>query len=156
IYGGTHEFLMQWAPRLGIEVDWFGVGEEQAFQAGLARKPAIVYLETPTNPTLRSVDLRDTGARARAAGAVSIVDGTFASPVNQRPLDLGIDLVVHSATKYLAGHSDLIAGCVCGPRDKIQAVWKARKLFGGTLDPHSSFLLERSLRTLAVRVEAHN
>jgi cystathionine beta-lyase/cystathionine gamma-synthase len=156
IYGGTHEFFSHWAPRMGIEVDWFGVGEEQAFAAGLARRPAVVYLETPTNPTLRSVDLRDAGARARAAGAVSIVDGTFASPVNQRPLDLGIDLVVHSATKYLAGHSDLIAGCVCGSRERIQTVWKARKVLGGTLDPHGAFLLERSLRTLAVRVEAHN
>jgi cystathionine gamma-synthase len=85
-----------------------------------------------------------------------MVDGTFASPVNQRPLELGADLVLHSATKYLAGHADLLAGAVLGAREKIKAVWKARKLFGGTLDPHGAFLLERSLRTLAVRVEAHN
>jgi cystathionine beta-lyase/cystathionine gamma-synthase len=156
IYGGTHEFFSHWAPRLGIEVDWFGAGEEAAFAAGLARRPAVVYLETPTNPTLRVVDLRDAAARARAAGAVSIVDGTFASPINQRPLDLGVDLVVHSATKYLAGHSDLIAGVVSGARERIRTIWRARKLIGGTLDPHGAFLLERSLRTLAVRMEAHN
>ncbi|HKA25037.1 MAG TPA: aminotransferase class I/II-fold pyridoxal phosphate-dependent enzyme [Candidatus Eisenbacteria bacterium] len=156
IYGGSHEFFSHWAPRLGIEVDWFGANDEKELAAGLARRPAVVYLETPTNPTLRCVDLRDAATRARAAGAVSIVDGTFASPMNQRPLDLGIDLVVHSATKYLAGHADLVAGCVCGARDKIKTLWRARKLFGGTLDPHGAFLLERSLRTLAVRMEAHN
>jgi cystathionine gamma-synthase len=156
IYGGTHEFFTHWLPRLGIEVDWFSAGDAAAFEAGLAREPAVVYLETPTNPTLRCVDLRVLCARARAAGAVTMVDGTFASPINQRPLELGADLVLHSATKYLAGHADLIAGCVLGSRERIRAVWKARKLFGGALDPHAAFLLERSLRTLAVRVEAHN
>lgn len=156
IYGGSHEFFTHWLPRLGLEVDWFSAGDAAAFEAGLARKPAVVYLETPTNPTLRCIDLRALTARARATGAVSMVDGTFASPINQRPLELGADLVLHSATKYLAGHADLLAGCVLGARERIKAVWKARKLFGGVLDPHGAFLLERSLRTLAVRVEAHN
>ncbi|HEV8480573.1 MAG TPA: PLP-dependent transferase, partial [Candidatus Eisenbacteria bacterium] len=93
IYGGSHEFFMHWAPRLGLEVDWFGANNDAEFTAGLARRPALVYLESPTNPTMRCVDLRDAATRARAAGALSLVDGTFAGPINQRPIELGIDLV---------------------------------------------------------------
>ena len=156
IYGGSHEFFMHWAPRLGLEVDWFGANNDAEFSAGLARRPALVYLESPTNPTLRCVDLRDAATRARANGALTLLDGTFAGPINQRPIELGIDLVVHSATKYLAGHADLIAGVVAGSREHIKSVWRARKIFGGVLDAHGAFLLERSLRTLAVRMEAHN
>jgi cystathionine beta-lyase/cystathionine gamma-synthase len=156
VYGGSYEFFATVLPRLGVTVDWFSAGDEAALAAGLARPPRAVYLESPTNPLIRCVDLHAICARAHEAGAVCLVDGTFASPLNQRALELGADLSLHSATKYLAGHSDLIAGCVLGSAERVRQVWPMRKLLGGVLDPHGAFLLERSLRTLAVRMEAHN
>jgi cystathionine gamma-synthase len=156
LYGGTLELLRAIAPRCGIAVDWFGAGDDAAFEAGIARRPSVVYLETPANPLLRCVDIRARSERARAAEAVTIVDSTFATPINQRPLECGADLVVHSATKYLGGHSDLIAGAVAGTRGAMAPLWKMRTLFGGVLAPGAAALLERSMRTLAVRMEAHN
>ena len=156
VYGGTHQFLTSYAPRLGIEVDWFNISSAEELEAGLAKRPQLVYLETPTNPALRCIDLAATAAKCRAIGATTIVDNTFATPLNQRPVELGIDMAVHSATKYLAGHSDLIAGAVAGSEEKLRDVWTARKLFGGVMDPQAAYLLERSMRTLAVRMKKHN
>jgi cystathionine beta-lyase/cystathionine gamma-synthase len=156
VYGGTFEFLNALAPTLGLEVVWFSGTDDVEYSKALESKPALVYLETPTNPLLRCVDLRARAEAARAVGAVTIVDSTFGTPFNQRPLDLGIDIVVHSATKYLAGHTDLLAGCVLGPAEMLKSVWKYRKLLGGIIDPQAAFLLERSLRTFAVRMEVHN
>jgi cystathionine beta-lyase/cystathionine gamma-synthase len=156
VYGGSFEFFATVLPRFGVAVDWFSAGDEAELAAGLARRPRLVYLESPTNPLMRCVDLQAICARAHEIGAVCVVDGTFASPLNQRPLELGADLSVHSATKYLAGHSDLIAGCVLGTAERVRRIWPLRKLLGGVLEPHGAFLLERSLRTLAVRMEAHN
>jgi cystathionine gamma-synthase len=156
IYGGSFEFFRDLAPRMGIEVDWFSLAEPQDFEAGMGRAPRLVYLESPTNPHLRCLDLARAAARARAAGATTVCDATFATPFNQRPLALGIDLVVHSATKYLAGHADLLAGAVAGSAERMRAVWKRRKLLGGAPDPETAFLLERSLRTFALRMARHN
>lgn len=156
IYGGSFEFFRSLAPRFGIAVDWFSIAEPGTLESGLARGPRLVYLETPTNPHLRCLDLARASERIRAAGAVSVCDSTFGTPFNQRPLALGVDLVVHSATKYLAGHADLLAGCVVGTAARLHDVWKFRKLLGGAPDPETAFLLERSLRTFAARMERHN
>lgn len=156
LYGGTFEFFQGIAPRLGLTVDWFDVGDRRSFETGISHNPKLVYIESPTNPLLRCADLEAYAVAAKSVGAVTVVDSTFATPLNLKPRDHGIDLVVHSATKYMAGHSDLIAGCTMGDADRLKEVWRYRKLFGGILDPHAAYLLERSLRTLAVRVDQHN
>jgi len=153
IYGGTFEFLSHWAERVGWTVDWFSIKEVDSLDVLLEKKPRVVYAETPTNPTLRLVDLARLATRAHAAGALVVVDNTFATGLLQRPLALGVDVVVHSATKYLGGHSDIIAGAAMGSRDHMVNVWKARKILGGTIDPHASWLLERSIKTLPLRLE---
>jgi len=153
IYGGTFEFLNAWAPRLGFHVDWFSLRDIDGIDALLAAKPRIVYAETPTNPLLRVVDLEWLAAQAHAAGALLMVDNTFATGVLQRPLALGADVVVHSATKYLGGHSDVVAGAAMGSAVRMHAVWKVRKVFGGCIDPQAAWLLERSLQTLPLRLE---
>lgn len=156
IYGGAYEFFRDFAPRLGLEVDWFTLADRPSLERALARRPALVYVETPTNPHLRCLDLAEAAVRIRAAGATSVCDSTFGSPVNQQPLRLGMDLVVHSATKYLAGHADLVAGCVLGDRARLESVWRFRKILGGSPDPATAYLLERSLRTLSLRMTRHN
>jgi len=153
IYGGSFEFLNAWAPRLGFHVDWFSLRDLGALDTLLAGKPRIVYAETPTNPLLRLVDLERLAARAHAAGALLVVDNTFATGLLQRPLALGADVAVHSATKYLGGHSDLVAGAAMGSAARMAAVWKARKIFGGCIDPQAAWLLERSIQTLPLRLE---
>jgi cystathionine beta-lyase/cystathionine gamma-synthase len=153
VYGGTHEFVSHWASRVGWTADWFSVGDRASLDAGLAAKPKVVYAETPANPLLRIVDLKALAARAHEAGAALVVDNTFAGGVLQQPIALGADVVVHSATKYMAGHSDVIAGCAMGTRARMASLWKVRKILGGCIDPHAAWLLERSLKTLPVRVE---
>jgi cystathionine beta-lyase/cystathionine gamma-synthase len=153
VYGGTFEFLSHWAERVGWHVDWFSIDDRAALEAGLAARPKVVYAETPANPLLRLVDLRALAREAHAAGAALVVDNTFASGVIQKPLELGADVSVHSATKYLGGHSDLVAGCAMGSRARMKPLWKVRKLLGGCIDPHAAWLLERSVKSLPVRVE---
>ena len=153
IYGGTHELVTAWGRRLGWVVDWFSVADAASLDAGLAAGPTVVYAESPTNPHLRCIDLAALARRAHAAGAALVVDNTFATGHLQKPLALGADLVVHSATKYLAGHSDLVAGAAMGSRARVDALWKVRKVFGGCIDPHAASHLERSLKTLPLRVE---
>jgi len=155
-YGGTLELIGQQLPLLGIPTH-FLLGDELDRLAGLlAQGPRLVFLETPSNPTLEVFDIAALAARAHAQGALLMVDNTFASPVNQQPLALGADLVVHSATKYLGGHSDLTAGALMGPKVRLDAVWPWRKNLGSTPAPETAALLARSLRTLVVRVRAQN
>jgi cystathionine gamma-synthase len=116
----------------------------------------LLYLESPTNPTLRVVDIRKTAAIAREHGLLSAIDGTFATPINQRPAELGIDLVLHSGSKYFSGHSDLICGVAVGRRDLIDTIRATRTTLGGSMDPHAAFLLLRGIKTLAVRVKQQN
>ncbi len=152
VYGGTHEFVSHWAERLGWTADWFSVADPASLERGLAAKPKVVYAETPANPLLRIVDLRSLATRAHDAGAVLVVDNTFAGGVLQQPIALGADVVVHSATKYLGGHSDVVAGCAMGSRQRMASLWKVRKILGGCIDPHAAWLLERSVKTLPLRV----
>ena len=156
VYGGTYELLGTNLPGLGIETTFLLANEAANLASVLTDRTRMVFFETPTNPTL---DVIDVGAVARAAktvGALAVVDNTFATPVNQNPLDLGADLVVHSATKYLGGHSDLTGGVVVGPKDLLEPISTWRKNLGQMIAPEVAFLLSRSIRTLVVRVRAQN
>lgn len=156
LYGGTLNLLNFLRERHGVRVDLVPTGDPEALRRALRERADLAYLESPTNPTLRLVDLKAAGEAARAAGVVSVVDSTFATPVNCRPHALGVDLVLHSATKYLGGHTDITAGAVCGPAALVKKVWGVHKLVGSVLDPHAAFLLERGLKTLPLRVKAAN
>ncbi|MBI3099922.1 MAG: aminotransferase class I/II-fold pyridoxal phosphate-dependent enzyme, partial [Planctomycetes bacterium] len=156
LYGGTLNFVRTVLVPLGVSVDWLDIGDDAALAAALARRPKVLYLETPTNPTLRIIDLESAARRARESGALTFVDNTFATPVNMKPIRLGASLSIHSATKYLGGHSDVTAGAVVGPREVVSKIEPFRKVLGGILSPHEAWLLERSLKTLPLRVERHN
>ncbi len=155
LYGGSADLLSRVLPRFGIEVIWLDREELGDLDPQRIAGCRLLYLETPINPTLRLVDLPRVVAVAREVAVPVAVDGTFATPILQRPLELGVDLVVHSATKYLGGHSDLIGGAVAGSRDLVERLTLERRSLGGLLDPFSAFLLHRGMRTLAVRMEAH-
>lgn len=155
-YGGTLELLTTQLPLLGIKTHLILGNEIDRLDELLAGGAKLVFFETPTNPTLELIDIRAIAAIAHAHGARVAVDNTFASPVNQRPLELGADFVVHSATKYLGGHSDLTAGVLMGSKELLLPVWNWRKNLGSTIAPETASLLARSLRTLVVRVRQQN
>jgi methionine-gamma-lyase len=152
LYGGTYRLMRDVFPRCGIKVHHVDNTLEGAEEQVTPRTRAL-YVETPTNPTLRLVDLRKAVAIARRHKLVSIIDNTFASPILQRPLALGFDIVVHSATKYLAGHSDVIAGAAVGSRARVAAIRQMIIDLGGSMDPEAAFLLDRGIKTLGVRME---
>ena len=155
LYGGAAGLFERVLPELGIEVMHVGLEEIVGLEPARIAGCRLLYLETPVNPTLRVVDLRRAADGAREVGATVVVDSTFATPILQRPIDLGVDLVIHSATKYLGGHSDLIGGVVAGGRGLVSAITQRRRALGGIMDAFSAFLLLRGVRTLAVRMEAH-
>ncbi|MCG5494915.1 trans-sulfuration enzyme family protein [Ectothiorhodospira variabilis] len=155
-YGGTLELLESQLPLLGIKTHLILGHELDRLDALLADGARLVFFETPTNPALELFDIQAIAERAHAQGALVAIDNTFASPVNQQPLDLGADLVVHSATKYLGGHSDLTAGALMGSSELLMPVWNWRKNLGSMIAPETAALLARSLRTLSVRVQRQN
>jgi cystathionine beta-lyase/cystathionine gamma-synthase len=155
LYGEAFTLLEQVVPGTGRSVSFVAMGDLEAWRRELAGADAA-YVETLSNPMLRVADLPAIAGLAREAGATCIVDSTFASPVNVRPLEHGFDLVVHSATKYLGGHSDLMAGVVAGAKPRIAEITALAKTFGGCLDPLAAATLDRSLKTLVLRMERHN
>lgn len=155
-YGGTLELLAAQLPELGIPTHLLLSNELARLEELLAKGAGLVFFETPTNPALEIFDVAAIAGLAHRHGARVAVDNTFASPVNQRPLELGADFVIHSATKYLGGHSDITAGVLAGARDLLMPVWSWRKNLGSMLAPETAALLSRSLRTLVVRVERQN
>ncbi|MGP8143549.1 MAG: trans-sulfuration enzyme family protein [Terriglobales bacterium] len=156
IYGGTIRFLSQWLPKLGVETTFVDTNDIEQHERAIRPNTKILYVESPTNPTVRVVDLEKIAALARKRGLVSMIDSTFATPINCRPAEWGIDLVLHSGTKYFGGHSDIICGIAAGRRDLIEPIHRSRTILGGCMDPHAAFLLLRGIRTLAVRVERQN
>ncbi len=156
MYGGTMGLLKNIAPRLGIEVSFVEQTSTEAFAQAIRPTTRLMMLESPSNPMMRLTDLRAVAALAKSKGITTLVDNTIASPINQRPHALGIDLVMHSATKYLSGHSDLSAGVVAGSTASISAIWEKAYVLGSTLDPFAAWLALRGLRTLPMRVERHN
>ena len=156
LYGGTHGLVTSELHDLGIEVDFFDAGDPGAFARHVHPTTRAVYVETLTNPLCELGDLAAVAAFAKEHRLVSIIDNTFASPYNFRPLGLGFDVVIHSATKYLNGHSDLVAGAVLGRAYLVRSVTKRLNHLGGCLNPETCALLHRGMKTLALRVEAQN
>ncbi len=156
LYGGTHSLLNEDVPALGIEFDPIRGNQPESWEGLLRPRTRLVYVETMTNPLLEVADLEAVVAFARQHGLISVVDNTFASPVNFRPLELGFDLEINSCTKYLNGHSDIVAGCIAGGREQIDRIVHKLNHLGGSLDPHACFLLHRGLKTLALRMRQHD
>jgi cystathionine beta-lyase/cystathionine gamma-synthase len=156
IYGGTLHLIADLLPQFGIASRFVTLEELRRPETICSDRTRIVWFESPINPTLRCVDVAAVAAACRARGVTSAIDNTFASPINQQPLALGVDLVMHSATKYLNGHSDVTAGVLAGPARLLEPIMKARRLLGTVLDPTAGYALGRGLKTLAVRVERHN
>jgi len=155
-YGGTHDLLAWGAKRFGWSVTLVDARKPEEWEAAFAPRTRIFHVESPTNPTLAIVDLKRAAQLAHRHEARLTVDNTFASPIGQRPLVHGADLVIYSATKSIGGHSDLLAGVALGPRKAMEQVWKTRKIFGPVPDPGMAWQIERSLKTLALRVQAAN
>lgn len=156
LYGGTHVLLDAELPRLGIETTYAAASDPAAFEAAIRPETRLLLWEAISNPLLRVADGEALAALGRERGIATLVDATFASPVFQRPIGFGADLVMHSATKYLGGHSDLIAGVLAGSRARIDAAVERMKAFGGSADPFAVFLLERGLKTLHLRMARHD
>jgi cystathionine gamma-synthase len=155
-YRRTRDFARTFLQRLGIETTTVPTGDLDTLEAAIRPETRLIVSETPTNPFQRMLDLPRVVEIARANCAKTLIDTTFATPVNLRPLDYGVDLVAHSATKYLAGHNDVLAGVVAGPQPIIDALREGQGVLGGVLDPHAAWLLERGLKTLGLRVARHN
>jgi len=156
IYGGVQRLFTQEFGRLGIEVSFVNPLHSRSWKHAMRKTTRAVFVETPTNPLLRVLDLEPIATLCKAEGLALIVDSTFASPVNFRPIEHGADVVIHSATKYLNGHSDVIAGAVVGSESIVEEVRRLMWLYGQALDPHAAWLIERGMKTLVVRMERHN
>jgi cystathionine gamma-lyase len=156
LYGDTYAVLDDLASERGCQVEFVALDDLDAWTRALAEGGDVAYAESLSNPMLRVADLPAIGSLAHAAGARLVVDSTFATPINLRPIEHGADVVLHSATKYLNGHSDLIAGAVAGRTSLLEEIRRRAVRIGGCLDPHAAFLLARGLRTLALRMERHN
>jgi cystathionine gamma-lyase len=155
-YMAASKFVTDMLPRFGVESDVVDQTDPDAFSAAIRPNTRVIFVETPSNPTGQVTDLRAVADMAKGRGIVTVCDNTFASPVNQQPHALGIDIVIHSATKYLGGHHDLIAGVACGSTEAINKVWTFVNMFGPTAGPIDAWLLLRGLRTLPLRVRQHN
>ena len=156
LYGGTHEFILKDLSALNILFDFIDGDAPQDWEGKLRSNTKAVYVETMTNPLLQIADLKAVVEFAKSNNLISIIDNTFASPINFRPPELGFDLSIHSCTKYLNGHSDIVAGAVIGRRDLIEKITHKLNHLGGSLDPHACFLLHRGMKTLAVRMKHQN
>jgi cystathionine gamma-synthase len=155
-YGGTNKLLLEFLPAFGINVRLCDAGDHGDIEAAVGEGCQMLYLESPTNPTCRVVDLARLARAGRDAGAVVVVDNTFATPINQRPLELGADLVLHSATKFLGGHADALGGVACGSFDLVARLYHFREINGATLSPMDAYSLLRGMKTLALRIARQN
>ena len=156
IYGGVYKLFTEEFGRFGIDVSFVNPVKSRAWKTALKKTTRAVFLESPTNPLLRVIDLEPVAQLCKAEGLALLVDSTFASPVNLRPLEHGADIVIHSATKYLNGHSDVIAGAVAGSESVVEEVRRLMQLWGQAIDPMAAWLIDRGMRTLAVRVDRQN
>ena len=156
LYGGVTKFFSEWLPKLGIETTLVDTTEYEQHARAIRPNTKLLYLESPTNPALHIVDVKKMAALAKQHRLISMIDSTFGTPINQHPAEYGIDLVMHSGTKYLSGHADLTCGVISGRHDLIEQVGESRKTLGNCMDPHAAWLLIRGLKTLAVRVARQN
>jgi cystathionine gamma-synthase len=155
-YGGTNKVFTEFLPRIDVRVSLCDTEDYAAIEAAVGTGCAMLYLESPANPTLKVTDIARLSAAAHRVGALVVVDNTFATPINQNPLALGADIVVHSATKFLGGHADALGGVICGPPDLVHRVYHYREITGATLHPSAAYLLLRGLKTLHLRIRQQN
>ena len=155
-YGGTSKLFLEFLPQYDIEVVLCDTTDHDQIEEEVNKGCQLLYLETPTNPTLKIQDIKRLSSVGKKVGSLIVVDNTLATPINQNPLALGADLVVHSATKFLCGHSDALGGLVCGDKEKIEKIFHFREINGATLDPNAAYLIIRGMKTLALRMERHN
>ncbi len=156
LYGGTFHAVVNELPRFGMEYTLVDGSDPKNFEKAIQSNTRVIYIETPSNPTLKITDIKAVADIAKKHGLITIIDNTFASPVNQNPIDLGIDIVAHSGTKYIGGHSDICCGAVVASKTLIQKIWESAIHFGGSLDAHTCWLVERSLKTIVLRVRQQN
>src|ERR1043165_3978626 len=156
LYGGTHDFLTKDFANFGLEFDFIDGNDRDSWKQKLRPNTRAIYVESMSNPTLQVSDLKGAAEFAKEHGLVSLIDNTFASPINFRPAEWGFDVSLHSCTKYLNGHSDIVAGAVIGRREVVDKIKHRLDHFGASLDPHAAFLLHRGMKTLAVRVRYQN
>ncbi len=156
LYGGVYHAIVTELPKYGIDYTMVEGSDQDNFQKAIKPTTKLIYIETPSNPTLKITNIRAVADIARRHGIVSMIDNTFASPVNQNPIDLGIDIVAHSGTKYIGGHSDICCGAVLTSEKLMAAVMASAIHFGGSLDAHTCWLVERSLKTIVLRVRQQN
>jgi cystathionine gamma-synthase len=152
-YGGTNKLFIEFLPRFQIDATLCDTTDHEAIERALADDCQLLYLESPTNPTLKVVDIARLTKKAQAKGALVVADNTFATPILQRPLQFGADLVLHSATKFLGGHADALGGVICGRSDLIERIYHFREINGATLDPMAAYLLLRGMKTLQLRIQ---
>jgi len=155
-YGGTNVIFNEFLPPLNIEVCLCETGDYAQIESEIAKGCKVLYLETPTNPTIKITDIKRLSAAAKKVGALVVVDNTFATPINQRPLALGADITLHSASKYLGGHADALGGVICGNQDLVKKVYHYREINGATLAPMDAYSLLRGMKTLKLRVQRQN
>lgn len=155
-YGGTNKMFTEFLPRINVDVCLCDTTDHAATEAEIKKGCKVLYLESPTNPTVKVIDLARLAKAGREAGAVVIVDNTFATPINQKPIELGADLVLHSATKFLGGHADALGGVICGPKELIKQIYHYREITGGTLHPSAAYLFIRGMKTLHLRIRQQN
>ena len=156
IYGGTYNFAVTQFEKFGISYSFTNGWEVADFEREIQPNTKVIYIETPSNPLLTITDVKGVANLAKKKGILSMIDNTFASPINQTPIDLGIDVIIHSATKYMGGHSDICAGVVAASKENMDKVFRTGICFGGSLSDYTVWLLERSLKTMALRVKAQN
>lgn len=156
LYGGTHNAVVTELPRYGMEFTMVDGVDPENFEKAIKPETRIIYIETPSNPTLKITDIQAVASIAKKHGLITIIDNTFASPVNQNPIDLGIDIVAHSGTKYIGGHSDICCGAVLTSKTLAASIRNSAMHFGGSLDAQTCWLVERSLKTIVLRVRQQN
>jgi len=155
-YGGTNKLFLEFLPRFNVQVSLCDTADHGAIETAIAQGCQVVYLESPTNPTLKVMDIARLAAAGHRVGAVVVADNTFATPINQNPLALGADLVIHSATKFLGGHADALGGVICGAPELVRRIFHYREITGASLDPMAAFLLIRGMKTLHLRIMRQN
>lgn len=155
-YGGTSKIFLDFLPKYGVHVQLCDTTDHEAIESEVAKGCDVLYLETPTNPTLKIVDIKRLSSAAKKVGAITIVDNTFATPINQNPLQLGADLVVHSATKFLCGHSDAMGGLVAGKAELVKKIFNFREINGASLQADPAYMIARGMKTLELRIERQN
>jgi cystathionine beta-lyase len=156
LYGGTFHAIVKEMPRYGIEYTFVDGSDPDSFEKAIRKETKVIYIETPSNPTLKITDISAVASIAKKHGIITMIDNTFASPVNQNPITLGIDISAHSGTKYIGGHSDICCGAVLTSEKLSKQIWESAIHFGGSLDAHTCWLIERSLKTIVLRVRQQN